>query len=138
MFFSRRPLVLDNRPFKRERHLFHCHGFLLGMSPFRRPSYRLTQSPLYGQVLAGIFPYSDNSDRSVTIRSITRGERPSRPRNPSQSQWLSDRVWDVITTGWSDKPERRCELSVFYHVFLTASQQEVQEVKPGNLNAQDR
>ena len=132
MFFSWCFFVLDNRSFERERRLFPCHDFLLGMFPFCRPSYYSTHSPHYDQTLAGILPYRDDSDRSTIIRSITRGERPSRPRDPSQTQWLPDRVWGVITTGWSDKPERRCELSVMHHLFSTTSPQETQGGKLGD------
>ena len=67
---------------------------------------------------------------------IHTGKRPSRPKDPSQSRWLPGPVWDVITTGWSYKPEKRCELSVMNGVFSTSRQleQEVQGVEPGVLN----
>ena len=85
----------------------------------------------YDQVLTGILPY-DGSDRDETANRIGSGERPARPGNQSQNQWLQDRIWDVITTGWNHKPKRRCALSIMHHIFLHPSQQEVQDVKSGN------
>jgi len=69
---------------------------------------------------------------------IRAGKRPSRPINPRRNQRLQRPVWDVITTGWSHKPEERCELSVMRHAFLTSSQQEqeIHDAKPGDLNTQ--
>jgi hypothetical protein len=74
----------------------------------------LIQSPCSTQVLTGILPY-DYSERN---------KRPSRPTDPSQNQRLNDRIWNTITTCWSDKPERRCELSVVHYVFSTPSLQD--------------
>jgi hypothetical protein len=53
------------------------------------------------------------------IKNIRRGERPSRPTDPSQNQWLQDNIWDIIRICWSSKPQHRCELSVVHHVFST-------------------
>jgi hypothetical protein len=58
------------------------------------------------------------------INDIRLHKRPSRPTDPSQNQRLQDRVWDTITTCWSDKPERRCELSVVCYIFSTLSRQD--------------
>jgi hypothetical protein len=82
------------------------------------PSFSLIRSPRYEQVLTGVLPYGD-SDKVNVINDIRLGKRPLRPTGPSQNQWLQDRVWGVITTCWSDKPEQRCELSVVHHVFST-------------------
>ena len=53
------------------------------------------------------------------IKNIRRGERPSRPTDPSQNQWLQPNIWDLIRICWSGKPQHRCELSVMHHVFST-------------------
>jgi hypothetical protein len=50
---------------------------------------------------------------------------------------LLDPVWDVITAGWRDKPKQRCELSVVCDIFSTSAEQEVQNIKPGDLNTQN-
>ena len=55
------------------------------------------------------------------ITDIRDGKRPFRPTDPSQNQWLQDRIWDTITTCWNDEPERRCELSVVHHILSTPS-----------------
>jgi hypothetical protein len=85
--------------------------------------YYFIQSPHSAQVLTGILPYHD-SDKDDLIADIRRGKRPSRPTDPSQNQWLQDRVWDTIVTCWSDKPEQRCELSIVYHIFSTPNCQD--------------
>ena len=85
--------------------------------------YYSIQSPHSAQVLTGILPYHD-SDEDSLITDIRCGKRPSRPTDPGQNRWLQDRVWDVIVTCWSDKPQQRYELSVVYHVFLTPSCQD--------------
>jgi hypothetical protein len=59
------------------------------------------------------------------IDDVRRARRPPRPSDPSQNQWLRGRVWDVITTCWDAKPERRCELSVMHHIFSTPSSQDL-------------
>ena len=53
------------------------------------------------------------------------GKRPPRPTNRSQNQWLQDRVWDVITVCWNNKPQWRCGLSVVYYAFSTPSPQDL-------------
>jgi hypothetical protein len=78
-------------------------------------------------------PY-DNSDKADVIANIRLGKRPPRPTDPSQNQWLQDRIWDTITTCWSDKPEQRYELSVVYRVFSEYGQREDQDVEQSNLN----
>ena len=81
------------------------------------------QSPRYDQVLTGILPYDDvNEDNLIT--HIRCGKRPSRPTDPSQNRWLQDRVWDTITTCWSNEPQQRCELSVVHHIFSTPGPQD--------------
>ena len=76
------------------------------------------------------------SDYHDVITCITRGKKPSRPTDPTQNQWLHDPVWDTITTCWSDKPKRRCELSVVHHVFSTSGLQNAEPDKPGGANVQ--
>jgi len=76
------------------------------------------------QVLTGALPYHGDGKNQM-IASIRGGKRPSRLTDPSQNRWLQDAIWDAITTGWSHKPEKRCELSVVHDTFVTASQQGV-------------
>ena len=86
-----------------------------------------------------MLPYDDSNFEDSLITRIREGKRPSRPTEPSQNQWLQDPVWDVITTGWRDKPEQRCELSVVSHVFSAASHQEIQNDELGELtNTRER
>jgi len=99
---------------------------------FCKPSYYLNYSSHREQVLTGVLPYRGDSD-DIPNR-IRGGERPSRPTDPSQNRWLQDPIWDVITTGWSHEPEKRCELSVMHDAFVTTSQQGVYS---GDLNDQD-
>jgi len=40
-------------------------------------------------------------------------------------------------TGWRDEPNQRCELSIMYRIVSSPGQEEVQNVKPGDLNAQN-
>ena len=80
----------------------------------------LIQSPRCDQVLTGILPY-DGSDRHTIVEHIKRGVRPPRPADQRRNRWLQDPVWDVITTGWSETPEERCETSVVHRVFLASS-----------------
>jgi hypothetical protein len=76
------------------------------------------RSPPYDQVLTGVLPYDDNNVADMITR-IKEGQQPSRPMDPSQNQWLQDRVWDTITTCWSINPQQRCELFVVHHIFST-------------------
>ena len=69
------------------------------------------------------------------IANIRLGKRPPRPTDPSQNRWLQDRVWNTITTCWSDKPKQRYELSIMYREFSKYGQREDQNVKRGNLNS---
>ena len=103
-------------------------------------SYYLIQSPHYDQILTGVPPYKDWDGNDI-INGIRCGDRPSRPTDssqnrdhiwdttpttdPSQNRWLQDQIWDTITTCWSGYPERRCELSVVYRVFLAPSPPDV-------------
>ena len=88
------------------------------------------QSLHYDQVFTGISPY-DGSKNVDVITHIRLGERPPRPTDPSQSQWLREHVWNLITTCWSGRPEQRCELSVVHHVFSTPDYQDaLAEVPP--------
>ena len=68
------------------------------------------------------------------ITDIRDGQRPYRPMDASQSRLLQDPVWDMITTGWSQEPEKRRELSVMRDTFVTSSRL---GVYPGNLNNQN-
>jgi len=95
----------------------------------------LIQASRYNQVLTGILLYH-GSCTNDTFTRIHAGERPSRPIDSSKSRLLEDPVWNVITTGWHDQPNRRCELSVMYHTFSPFGQQEIQNLKPGDVNAQ--
>jgi len=126
----------NRRTFKKERCLLPCAYILLGASLCRKLSYHLIQSLRYNQVLTGILPY-DSNNPSAIARDITGGKRPSRPTDPSQNQWLQDPVWNVITAGWRDVPKERCGLPDVYRAFLTAGQQEVQNIKRGDLSAQN-
>ena len=89
----------------------------------------------YDQVLTGVLPYGITEGNDV-ITCIRCGEKPSRPMDPTQNQWLHDPVWDMITTCWNDKPRRRCELPVVHHVFSTSSLQNTKPDKPGDMNVQ--
>ena len=95
--------------------MFHVH----------EPPYYLIQSPRYNQVLTGVVPYGGSEGNWVN--DIAAGNRPPRPTDPSKKRWLNDRIWDVITTCWDDRPQWRCELSVVYYAFST----------PNRLDAQD-
>jgi hypothetical protein len=68
------------------------------------------------------------------INDIRRGERPRRPTDPTQSQWLQGAVWDTITACWSDEPGQRYTLSVVYHVFSKEGSRETRNVKLGYLD----
>ena len=105
-------------------------------SSFVKPSSYLIWLPRYDQVLTGVLPY-DGSDKNDTIARIRLGERPFRPTNPSQNEWLQDPVWDVITAGWRNSPSSRCELSAVHHAFLTSNQEEIPKAKPGDMDTQN-
>ena len=91
--------------------------------------------PCYDQVLTGVSPYH-GSDKNDMITRICADERPSRPVDSGLGQLSQDPVWDVITAGWHHQPKQRCELSAMSHAFPPLSQQDVQNVKPGDLNIQ--
>jgi len=97
---------------------------------FWKPPYYLRQPSRCDQVLTGVLPYHGSDEKDIITR-IHAGERPPRPTDPSQTQWLEDSVWDVITTGWRPQQIQRCKLSVMYHVFLP------RDVKLGDLNTQN-
>jgi len=80
------------------------------------------QLSLYDQVLTGVLPYHGTNPKDM-LTKIRAGERPSRPIDPNQGQLLQDPVWDVIATGWHDKPRRRCRLSAMHRTFSPPSQQ---------------
>jgi hypothetical protein len=94
------------------------------MSLCCEPSYHLIRLLYSDQVLTGILPFQD-STKDDMITHIKSGQRPPRPLDPTQNQWSHDRVWDTITTCWSEKPQRRCELSVMSHVFSTPRRQDL-------------
>jgi len=71
------------------------------------------------------------------IIEIHAGRRPSRPSDSSQNLWLQGPIWSVITIGWHNQPNQRCELPVMYRIFSLSSQKEVQNSKPGDLNTQN-
>jgi len=124
--------------------LIHCSSkesdvYSLAMTSFSvctffwKLSYCLKRLLCCDQVLTGALPYHGD-DKNEMIASIRGGKRPSRPTGPSRDRRLQDPVWDVIMTGWSHEPEKRCELSVVHDTFVTASQQEVYS---GDLNDQN-
>jgi len=90
---------------------------------FGNASYYFVRSSRYNQVLTGVLPYHGSNVKDM-ITDIHAGKRPSRPIDPSKSRLLEDPVWNVITTGWRDQPERRCKLSVMYRIFSRPSQQQ--------------
>jgi hypothetical protein len=51
------------------------------------------------------------------IDDIRHSVWPLCPASQIQDQWLNDRVWDMILTCWSEKPEQRCELAVMHYIF---------------------
>ena len=59
------------------------------------------------------------------IHNIKHDERPPRPTDPSQNQWLQDHVWDTITTCWGGRPEFRCGVPVMCHGFTMLSPQDL-------------
>ena len=120
----------------RERCLLACRYFFLGMPPHSEPAYYLISPSHRDQVLTGILPYEDG-DYDTIARRVGQGERPSRPRNRNQNQWLSYPVWDVIATSWSHKRhQRRGILSLVYRVFLLSSER-VQNVKVSESSVQN-
>ena len=95
-----------------------------------KPSYYLIQLSRHNQVLTEVLPYGGSNVKNM-IANIRTGKRPSRPINPNRNRWLQDLAWDVITTGWSHEPEKRCDLSVIHDAFVRSSQQRVYS---GDLN----
>ena len=77
----------------------------------------------HDQVLTGVLPYHGRNLKDMTT-DIRAGERPSRPIDSNQSQLLEDPVWNVIATGWHDKPKRRSKLSVIHRTFSPPIQQQ--------------
>ena len=103
------------------------------MAFYYEQSCHTIRYPRYDQVLTGVLPYDLSNWRDV-IACIVGGKRPSRPTDPTQNQWLHGPVWDVIATCWSDKPKRRCKLSVVHHVFSTSAPQNAEPDRPGDMN----
>jgi hypothetical protein len=130
------PLSNNQRLFEIERRLLPRDDLLQCMFLSCGPSYYLIQSLCYGQVLTGILPY-DGRKKVDVIARIKSGERPPRPTDPSQNQWLRDRVWNMITTCWSGKLEQRCELSVVYRTLSTLGWRRVPIVREGRLDTQN-
>ena len=73
------------------------------------------------------------------VTYIHAGERPSRPTDPSQTQWLDDSAWDVITASWRYEPEERCKPFVMHHAISKSNRHRrgVQGIKLGDLNTQN-
>jgi hypothetical protein len=89
-----------------------------------KPSHHFKQLSHSDQVFTGIPPYNDSTKDNL-ITHIKSGRRPPRPVDQSQNQWLQDRVWEMITTSWSGKPQQRCELSVMHRVLSTPSRHDL-------------
>jgi len=89
--------------------------------PLSETSYYLIQLSRYDQVLTGVLPYHGTNVKDM-LTDIRAGKRPSRPKDLNQRQLLQDPVWDVIATGWHNKPRRRCTLSAMHSTFLSPSQ----------------
>jgi len=87
------------------------------------PTHYSIQLSRYNQVLTGVLPYRGSNLKDM-ITDIRAGKRPSRPIDSGQSRLLQDPVWNVITAGWHDKPNRRCKLSVMHHTFSAPTQQQ--------------
>ena len=104
-------------------------------APLLQTTLLLDTSSRYKQVLTGVLPYHGSNVKEM-IADIRAGKRPSRPRDPNQNRWLQRRVWGVITTGWSHKPEKRQELSDMHRVFSTSTQRE--QGNSNSPNAGDR
>ena len=103
-----------------QRCLLPCDDLLRSMYLFWKSSYYLTRSADYAQVLTGVLPYRGSSAKDM-ITDIRAGRRPSRPMDSSQGRLLQGPVWNIITAGWHDQPNQRCELSAMYRVFRPPS-----------------
>ncbi|KAF9649102.1 kinase-like protein [Thelephora ganbajun] len=80
-------------------------------------------------VLTRVLPYGGVRDHHSLVVRIKSGERLPRPKNPDGTRWLQDSVWGMITTCWSEDPNRRWEVSAIRSLFSTLSLQEIQKVK---------
>jgi len=67
-----------------------------------------------------------DSRDSMIILYIVAGNRPPRP---TDTHWLQDHIWNMITTCWSEKQEQRLGIRVMYNQLLASS---IQEMGQGN------
>jgi len=91
------------------------------------------QLPHSYQVLTGVLPFDGINDYNAVAFCIQFGERPLRPRNQDANQWLWDRVWDMITTCWSEDPKERWRITTMDKLFSILALPEVQNSNSGNL-----
>ena len=85
-------------------------------------------SPFRYKILTEILPYGAACD-SIIIFHIVAGNRPPRP---TDTRWLQDHIWNVITTCWSEKQEQRMAIHVIYNQLLVAGVQEIADAGQGN------
>ena len=85
-------------------------------------------SLLRHKILTEILPYGGARD-SIIIYNIVAGNRPPRP---TDTRWLQDRIWNVITACWSEEREQRLDIRVIYDQFLASSIQEIADAEQGN------
>ncbi|QRW25313.1 mitogen activated protein kinase [Rhizoctonia solani] len=66
------------------------------------------------ELLGNEIPYSEIQSIPHIIRLIASGSRPSRPKNLIASEWLCDKMWEIVEAALAGNPELRptaCELS---------------------------
>jgi hypothetical protein len=67
----------------------------------------------YYKILTGILPYGTARDGIIIFHVVT-GDRPP---HPTDTQWLPDQIWDMITACWDEKRERRWDIHAVYTQF---------------------
>ena len=83
---------------------------------------------LRNKTLTGMLPYGTARDGIIIFHVVT-GDRPPRPPN---SRWISDQIWDMIETCWSEKREQRWDIRAMYNQLSVSSIQEIPEAEQGN------
>ena len=78
---------------------------------------------LRNQTLTGILPFGAARDGVIIFHVVT-GDRPPRPQD---TRWLTDPIWNMIATCWSEKREQRWDVRAVYNQFSVASIQEAAE-----------